>query len=484
MKLVVQSVVCLVITSPVLAQVPVTQHPRVQEALNLLETWVEAQRAYEAIPGISMAVVYDQEMLWSKGFGYANREREMPTTPQTIYSICSISKLFTSVGVMQLRDAGKLRLDDPVSQHLEWFNIRDKFPDAPPITVEGLLTHSSGLPRESDYPYWTPPDFPFPTRDQLIERVSQQEELYPAFEYFQYSNLGLSLAGEIIAAASGESYGDYVQSSILDPLDMSATSPEIPVAEHGRRMAQGYSARQRDGSRPAVNVFEARGIAPAAGYASTVEDLGKFASWQFRVLHHGADELLSRNTLREMYRVHWLDPDWETKWGLGFSTWRADDKTYVGHGGSCPGYRSQLAIEPKGKVATIFMANASGVNSGLFARRAQEIVGPAIAEAVDTSAQHSEPADAELDIYTGTYSAAPWGGEMAVLVWEGNLAILSLPTEDPLESMIELEKTGEHTFRRVRSDETLGEEIRFDIGPDGRALRMWRHSNYDLRVER
>jgi hypothetical protein len=103
---------------------------------------------------------------------------------------------------------------------------------------------------------------------------------------------------------------------------------------------------------------------------------------------------------------------------------------------------------------------------------------------VDTSAQQAEPADAELDIYTGTYSAAPWGGEMAVLVWEGNLAIISLPTEDPLESMIELKKTGEHTFRRVRSDETLGEEIRFDIGPDGKASRMWRHSNYDLRVER
>jgi CubicO group peptidase (beta-lactamase class C family) len=474
MKLVVQLMVCLVITSPVLAQAPVAQHPRVKEALNLLEIWVEAQQAYEAIPGISMAVVYDQQLLWSKGFGYANRERQIPATPQTIYSICSISKLFTSVGVMQLRDAGKLALNDPVSQHLEWFDIQDKFPDAPPITVEGLLTHSSGLPRESDYPYWTPPDFPFPTREQLVERVAQQEELYPAFEYFQYSNLGLSLAGEIVAAVSGQSYGDHVRSSILDPLDMSATSPEIPVAEHGGRMAQGYSARQRDGSRPAVNVFQARGIAPAAGYASTVEDLGKFASWQFRVLHHGADEVLSRNTLREMYRVHWLDPDWETKWGLGFSTWRENDKTYVGHGGSCPGYRSQLAIEP--------MANASGVNSGLFAQRAQEIVGPTIAEAVDTSEQQPEPADVALDIYTGTYSAAPWGGEMAVLVWKGKLAVISLPTEDPLESMIELEKTGEHIFRRVRSDDTLGEEIRFDIGPDGRASRMWRHSNYDVRV--
>ena len=472
----------LVIASPAFAQqASIEAHPRVHEALNLLETWVDAQRAYEAIPGISMAVVYDQQMLWSKGFGYANREQQTAATPETIYSICSISKLFTSVGVMQMRDAGKLRLDDPVSQHLDWFEIQDKYPDAPPVTVQGLLTHSSGLPRESDYPYWSPPDFPFPTREQLMERVSDQEELYPAFEYFQYSNLGLSLAGEMVAAVSGQSYGDYIQHAVLDPLHMSATYSDIPVAEHGGRMAQGYSARMRDGTRPAVNVFQARGIAPAAGYASTVEDLGKFASWQFRVLHHDADEVLARNTLREMYRVHWLDPDWETKWGLGFSTWRADDKTYVGHGGSCPGYRSQLNIEPKGKVATIFMANAGGVNSGLFARRAQEIMGPAIAEAVDTSKKAKAP-DAALEIYTGTYSAAPWGGELAVLVWKGNLATLSLPTDNPLQSMIELRKTGEHTFHRVRDDKSLGEEIRFDIGPDGKASRMWRHSNFDLRI--
>ena len=186
MKQIVTSLLLLALTTPCLGQQSVEQHPRVSEALNLLEVWVDAQRAYQQIPGISMAVVHDQQLLWSKGFGYANREQQLPATPQTIYSICSISKLFTSVSVMQLRDTGKLRLDDPVVKHLEWFDIQDKYPDAPPVTVQGILTHSSGLPRESDYPYWSPPDFPFPTRQQVMERVSQQEELYPAFEYFQY----------------------------------------------------------------------------------------------------------------------------------------------------------------------------------------------------------------------------------------------------------------------------------------------------------
>ena len=148
-----------------------------------------------------MAIVHDQDLIWSRAWGSADLEANKPAEPDTIYSICSISKLFTSVAVMQLRDEGKLKLDDPVEKHLPWFDLKKTFPDSPPITIEGLLTHSSGLPRESDHPYWTGPDFPFPTREQIIERLSNQETLYPAETYFQYSNLGLTLAGEFAVAS-------------------------------------------------------------------------------------------------------------------------------------------------------------------------------------------------------------------------------------------------------------------------------------------
>ena len=167
------------LASPVAAQNGgVADHSRVKEAIHLLETWIEAQRAYDDIPGVSAAVVYDQDVLWAKGFGFANRAAQVPATPQTIYSICSISKLFTSVGVMQLRDMGHLRLDDPVGKHLDWFaRLADKYSDAPPVTIQGILTHSAGLPRESDFPYWSPPDFPFPAREQIMDRLSEQERI-------------------------------------------------------------------------------------------------------------------------------------------------------------------------------------------------------------------------------------------------------------------------------------------------------------------
>ena len=103
--------------SPARAQVS-PAHPRISQALELARVWLEAGRAYDQIPGVSEAIVHDQQVLWIGGFGYADAAAKRPAAPDTIYSICSISKLFTSIAVMQLRDAGKVRLDDPVGRHL------------------------------------------------------------------------------------------------------------------------------------------------------------------------------------------------------------------------------------------------------------------------------------------------------------------------------------------------------------------------------
>jgi CubicO group peptidase (beta-lactamase class C family) len=472
--------VLLVISSSVSAQ-SIEKNPRVKQALKLLQVWLDAQRAYQQIPGISAAVVYDQQMLWSGGFGYADLARKTPATPSTIYSICSISKLFTSIGVMQLRDAGKLRLDDPVGQHIPWFKIKRTDPQGPEITVEGLLTHSSGLPRESDFPYWTGPEFTFPTREQIKERIGSQETLYPAETYFQYSNLGLTLAGELITSVSGEDYGIYVSKHILDPLGLKSTTSEIPEKERGGRLATGYSASRRDGPRVPVPIFTARGIAPAAGYASTVEDLARFASWQFRVLQRkGGEEVLKSNTLREMHRVHWVDPDLETMWGLGFAVSKSDGKIFVGHGGSCPGFRTQLLLKTDEKLGTIFMANAQGVNTGEFVQKMYDIVAPAIK--VATKPQTSEAAQIKTDLarYTGTYESG-FAGETAIVEWEDGLAALGLPTMDPVKDLTKLKKVGENTFRRIRKDETLGEAVVFEMG-EGQAVRMIWNSNQFRRV--
>ncbi|MFZ2053833.1 MAG: serine hydrolase domain-containing protein [Candidatus Aminicenantales bacterium] len=452
---------------------------RVKTALEAARIWLEAQRAYDRIPGVSAAIVHDQQVLWSGGYGHADLAKESPAAADTIYSICSISKLFTSIAVMQLRDAGKLRLDDPLKKHLPWFKIQETAPEGPEITIEGLLTHASGLPRESEYPYWTAPDYVFPTREQVKEKIASQQTLYPAETHFQYSNLGITLAGEVVSAVSAEPFDQYVKSHILAPLGMSNTTPEIPADQKGSRLATGYSILTRDGEPKAMPFFQVRGIAPAAGFASTAEDLARFASWQFRLLEKGGTEILSANTLREMYRIHWVEPDFETTWGLGFSVWRRGAKIFVGHGGSCPGFRTAVLFRPEEKVAAIFLSNAHEAASEALAQCLYDLVAPAIKDSIKNPAAAKKP-DAGLNKYLGTYSA--WSGELAVIIWENSLAAMDLPTMNPLKSITKLKKTGKHTFRRIRDDEELGEEIVFEMGPDGRAARLKWYSNYYPRV--
>jgi len=466
--------------------------PRVAQRLHLLAVWVDAYRAYQDLPGLSMEVVHGQDVLWRQGFGFSNLEPLVPATPETIYSICSISKLFTGIAVMQLRDRGQVELDEPVGAYLPWFTIQQIYPDGPPVTLWGLLTHSSGLPRESDYPYWSPPDFRFPTRDEVRSRLAEQETLYPAQAYFQYSNLGLTLAGEIVAEVSGRPFDEYVRTEILEPMGLADTRPEMPAELAGGRLATGYGARSRNARGDVVRghlpLFDARGITPAAGFSSTADDLAEFAAWQLRVLdregssQRGGEEILSRNTLREMQRVQWLDPGWETARGLAFGVYRRDDVTYVGHSGSCPGYRTAVWIQPETEMAAVAMGNAGDAETELLVLRAHQIVTPGVKQALDAPGE-GETVDPALLVYPGHYSVAPWGGEMAVLPWKDGLAVLDLPTDDPLDSLWEIRHVEANRFRRVRDDGELGEEIVFETDDAGNVTALLQHSNRWVRID-
>src|SRR5690606_13429833 len=139
--------------------------------------------------------------------------------------------------------------DDPVSEYLPTFNIQQKYEQSGPITIRSILTHSSGLPREADAPYWTGPDFPFLTQQEMNEKLGNQETLYSASTYFQYSNLGMSLLGEVIEKVSGVPYDKYIDDLILKPLQLNNTKTVLLQDQWGKQMATGYCYLKRDGSR-------------------------------------------------------------------------------------------------------------------------------------------------------------------------------------------------------------------------------------------
>ncbi len=453
-----------------------------EEAFRLIDVWLDVQRDFEKLPSITAIVIEDQKVLWAGAYGYANLEDKTKADVSTIYSICSISKLFTSIAIMKLYDEGKLRLDDRIQDILPSFKLKQKFNGSAPITIRTLLTHSSGLPREADYTYWTGPDFLFPTKQQINLKLTSQETLYPASTYFQYSNLGMALLGEIIEEISGQPYEEYIQQNILYPLGLLDTRPELPAELYGNQMAVGYSAMTREGEREKVKLFQANGMKPAAGFSSNVIDLGKFAAWMFRLRDTVSVEILKSSTLKYMQQVHWTDPDWKITWGLGFSVYRGEDgDTWVGHSGHCPGYKTTLQLDLNKKRAFSVMINADGTNPYKYVEGMSRILNKTETSCLGNKAYMDKN---KFQDYIGYYSAMPWWSEEYIGSLNGKLVSIVLPTDEPAGSMIFYQHIKGDIFRRVRDNGDLAEAIVFERDKQGKVFRYKKEGYYAKKIER
>jgi D-alanyl-D-alanine carboxypeptidase len=454
---------------------PLVEHPEVRSAIDLLEAWIEAQRVARELPGMSIGIVHDQALVWSRGFGWADLERREPATADTLYRIGSITKLFTATALLILRDAGKLRLDDPLTAHLPWFQMKAAAADAGTITIRHLLTHTSGLPREGAFPYFT--DSRFPSIDDIRARLPMQERPLPTETRWKYSNLGATLAGEVVAAVAGEPYVDFVRRRILAPLGMTATMVATPEPAHPR-LATGYGRRLLGSTPTPFN--DLRGLTAAGNMTTSVTDLARFAMLQLRGGVAGGAQILSGRTLAEMHRVHWLEPEWQAGWGLGFRLLRVRGKTLVGHGGAVRGFRSNLQICPSDRIAVVAFVNSDDADAWLYADKALEWAGSAITAVTKPAPRTADPA---WQRYVGRYRNA-WR-DIQIVVRVGELVAIAPDGPDPLLAPSTLTPVAEHTFRVETTDGhgIPGELVVFETDPAGRVTRARFGENYSERIE-
>ena len=449
--------------------------PKVQAGITMLDEWTRAQVEYSGV-GLVIGIVHDQDVVWLKAYGNASLDPPAPMRKDSIFRIASHSKLFTAISVLRERDSGRLRLDDPVTDHLPWFDIQNRHPDARPVTVRHLLTHTAGLPRESNHPAWT--EFEFPEAEAVRDTVADQETTYPTETKWKYSNLGFTLAGMVAEASSGKAFAMLVNEGILEPLGMDSTSVGPVPADHQVRLATGYGRRMADGSRQGMPFVDARSFDPATGLSSTVPDMLRFLQWQMRVRDRRSDEVLATNTLLEMQRVHWVQPSWDSGWGLGFSVRHTEDRDLVGHGGSYPGYRTQTQLSPEEKVGVVVFTNAGDGNPGRYLEKAFAWVAPHLgAEEEETVAY-----DPDWDVYVGTYRNR-WG-DTSVLRLEDELVVFSPLSESPDRSRGILRPTGEPHVFRLESEGfgAHGELVRFAVNDEGAAVRIYIGVNYSEKV--
>ena len=457
--------------APTAAQDPAAD-PEVQAQVGLFSAWLEGQIEYRGLPGIVVGVVSDQDLAWAAGFGHADLDGDRRMDVDTRFRMASHSKLFTATAIMQLREQRKVRLDDPVTDYLPWFTFQLAAPDDPPLTIEHLLTHSSGLPREAGS-HWS--DLDFPTAAEVRDLMSDRQAAFSPEVRWKYSNLAYTIAGMVVEQVSGLSWAEYLQQNIFDPLGMSSSSVDTEDA----KMATGYGIRMPDGSRAVMPFVDARGMAAATGLTSTVEDMARFVSAQFRTGARGDDRLLSTASLREMHRVRMLENTWTSGQGIGFSVRRVDGKIFIGHGGGYPGYTTNTSIQLDSKVGVIVLTNTNDSNPGQIAQQLMSTVGEAVATATATEPQ-AAAWDPAWERFAGRYRSR--NGERQVLVMNDRLVVMN-PWATSIEDPTELEAIDDRLFRMVAptGGGAVGEVVRF-VEENGEVVRMITGDSYADRV--
>ncbi len=440
----------------------VTENPDLATAIDLYDAWIRYTMQRKHQPGLAVGIVYDGDLLWGHGFGYADIDAKRPVTLETRFRIASISKTFTAVGIMQLRDAGALSLDDPVSNYLDWFDLQ--YEGAPAITIRNLLTHTSGLPRDSHNPMWTECDAP--DWDDFVAGLKSRPPTRPPYDKFAYSNVGYSLLGGIIEQLSGESWASCLQRNIVDPLGMLETHP-VPQSDDPH-LATGYSQLNDQYERVPMPFFLMNGFEASANFASSLNDLVKYAAF-----HLGEQEnaVLSPHSLRDIHRVHWLEPSWSEGYGLGSMQYKLGDWSISGHAGGYPGYLTGFTLCREHKTAVIVLTNALGSAPPEYINQGYKLVLPEIIKATEMPAPEANP---EWQIYLGEY-LHEWGYEKVILRG-GQLQIVSL---DAMEyPPIILKPTdAEHIFT-IEEQGGSNETLRFELDEAGEVRRMWLRNEY------
>ena len=453
----------------------VALHPHVGQNLDLLEVWIKARMAYAGLPGLSIGIVKDQELVYSKGFGFADIKNKIPAGPNTLYRIASHSKLFAAIGIMQLRDQGKLQLDDPVKKHLRAFNIAITHPEAHQVTIRHLLTHSSGLPREAGSPYWV--DFNFPSMDEVLARLGSQETILPSESIFKYSNLAYALLGEIIAQKTDQSFADYVEKNIMEPLGMDDSSVVFREGDKSK-LAVGYGRRMPDGTREVFPFVDARGMAAATGVTSSIVDMAKFVSWQLHLRKQGGKKLIAARTLKEMQRPHWVIGDWKHGRGLGFAIFHTNERELIGHGGGYPGYKTVTNISSREDIGVIVFANS--LDSEVYIGSPRSItdrifdwIVPAIHEVEE--GKEGLQIRPEWKTLVGTYRM-PWQ-DSHIMFLDGTMSLIDPNTPNPKKTLNPLEHISGNVFKIIRKFRafdygSVGETVSFEFGQDKKVKQV------------
>ncbi|HEY8410117.1 MAG TPA: serine hydrolase domain-containing protein [Pyrinomonadaceae bacterium] len=332
-----------------------------------VDDYIRAEMRAQQIPGVSLAVIRNGEIVLAKGYGLANLEHQVPVKPETIFQSGSMGKQFTATAVMMLVEEGKLSLDDKLIKF---------FPDGPQawrnITVRHLLTHTSGM---GDYP----DDFDLRrdyTEDEMVQRIKAIPLAFQPGEKWSYSNLAYVTLGVLIHKVSGKFYGDFLQERVFKPLGMSTArviseADIVPNRAAGYRLVNGELKNQNWVS-PTLNT-----TADGALYL-TVYDMAKWDAALY------TDKLLKRSSLEQMWTPVKLNDGKTCPYGFGWALGNVHGHRLIEHGGSWQGFKSQISRYVDDKLTVVVFANQARANPAKLAHGVAAIYNPELTTTAGT----------------------------------------------------------------------------------------------------
>jgi CubicO group peptidase (beta-lactamase class C family) len=327
------------------------RHPEVAAAVRDLAVEIERDRHRGGLASVAIAVVHGETVLLAAGYGCANVARATAATPDTVYRIGSVTKLFEATALMQLRDAGRLRLDDPVAKSVPavWFpgpGGERAFP-----TWRQLASHTSGLPRNVPQALGT--------AAELFRYLERERALTAPGAGYAYSNLGFIVLGQSLAELAGERYHAYLRRHIFEPLGMTSSTFDAGAVA-GDRLAAGYLRLDRAGDGWSGYAASHRHpFAPSGTLLSSANDIGRFIALQFRRPLPGEQQVLAPATIREMWRpVAAIGPLGGAA-AIGWFVAPYGPYTLVRKDGGLPGFTAHVALVPELRLGAAAFVNES-----------------------------------------------------------------------------------------------------------------------------
>ncbi len=429
----------------------------IKTALEYGAKWVEFQHEYNPYVGAQVAARVDGELVLNEAFGYADLNAKTPLTTDHLFRIASHSKTFTGVAVMQLVEQKKLRLDDTIGQHIP--ELADS--DIADVTVRQLLSHTGGIIRDGDDSGWWTMSKPFPNREELLTVAKNVGKVFDPQVEFKYSNIGFSLVGVIIEAASGQSYRDYVTTHIVNKLGLKNTGPDFDM-EREADHAIGHTTRAH-GKRVQLDHIDTFEESAATGFYSIASELTDY--FQAHIL--GDDRLITDASKREMQQKigEADDRGW---YGLGLMIDEVDGRTYFGHSGGYPGHITRSKVDPERKLSLSVLTNSHDGPASDLAASMLSLVNLAFTDDAKT-----EPLDpAGLAKFEGRFATI--GGVTDIAALGGRLYMLTPTLGDPASMAVELEVTGSSTLKRVGGGKfgSRGEEMTFHFDKKGNVKKI------------